>query len=73
MSQSEANAGTQAFELPAYTTVKLVGYLRLSKTLRFTLDIHNLFDKTFYTSSYSRVWVTPGTARTITVGMQAKF
>jgi iron complex outermembrane receptor protein len=73
MTQSEANAGTQAFELPAYTTVKLVGYLRLSKTLRFTLDIHNLFDKTFYTSSYRRVWVTPGTARTITVGMQAKF
>jgi iron complex outermembrane receptor protein len=73
MTQSEANAGTPAFDLPAYTTVKLVGYLRLSKTLRFTLDVHNLFDKDFYTSSWSRMWVTPGTARTITLGMQAKF
>lgn len=71
--QSEANAGTPAFDLPAYTTAKLVGYWRLSPTLRLTLDVDNLFDKTFYTSSYSRVWVTPGTARTITVGLQARF
>jgi iron complex outermembrane receptor protein len=35
--------------------------------------VDNLFDKTYYASSYSRVWVTPGTARTITVGLQAKF
>ena len=71
--QAEASAGTPAFELPAYTTAKLVGYWRLTPTLRLTLDVDNLFDKTHYTSSYSRVWVTPGTPRTITAGMQAKF
>ncbi len=71
--QAEANAGTPAFDLPSYTTAKLVGYWRLNPTLRLTLDIDNLLDKTYYTSSYSRVWVTPGTARTITVGLQAKF
>lgn len=71
--QAEANAGTPAFDLPAYTTAKLVGYWRLSPTLRLTLDVDNLFDTTYYTSSYSRVWVTPGTARTATVGLQARF
>lgn len=71
--QAEANAGTPAFDLPAYTTAKLVAYWRLNPTLRVTLDVDNLFDKTYYTSSYSRVWVTPGTSRTITVGLQAKF
>uniref|UniRef100_UPI000D37CE1F TonB-dependent siderophore receptor n=1 Tax=unclassified Variovorax TaxID=663243 RepID=UPI000D37CE1F len=71
--QAEANAGTPAFDLPAYTTAKLVAYWRLSPTLRLTLDVDNLFDKTFYTSSYSRVWVTPGTPRTLTVGLQARF
>lgn len=61
------------FELPAYTTAKLVGHWRISPTLRATLDIDNLFDTTYYSSSYSRVWVTPGAARTVTLGLQAKF
>lgn len=71
--QAEADAGTEEFNLPAYTTAKLVGYWRLNTSVRLTLDVDNLFDETYYTSSYSRVWVTPGAPRTITVGMQAKF
>jgi len=71
--QAEANAGTPAFDLPAYTTAKLVAYWRLSPSLRLTLDVDNLFNTTYYTSSYSRVWVTPGADRTITVGLQARF
>ena len=71
--QAEANAGTPAFDLPSYTTAKLVAYWRLNPKLRVTLDVDNLFGTTHYTSSYSRLWVTPGTARTITVGLQAKF
>ncbi|MBT2304987.1 TonB-dependent siderophore receptor [Variovorax paradoxus] len=71
--QSEANAGMPAFDLPSYTTAKLVAYWRINPSLRATLDVDNLFDTTYYTSSYSRLWVTPGTARTITVGLQAKF
>jgi iron complex outermembrane receptor protein len=71
--QAEAAAGSPAFELPAYTTAKLVAYWRLSPMLRLTLDVDNLFDKDHYTSSYSRLWITPGMARTLTVGLQAKF
>jgi iron complex outermembrane receptor protein len=71
--QAEADAGKAPFDLPGYTTAKLVAYWRISPTLRMTLDVDNLFDKTYYTSSFSRLWVTPGAARTVTVGLQAKF
>ena len=71
--QAEADQGVAAFELPAYTTAKLVGYWRVSPTLRLTVDVDNLTDRTFYTSSYSRLWVTPGSARTVTLGLQTRF
>lgn len=71
--QAEANAGTAAFELPSYTTAKLMAYWRLSPTLNLSLDVDNVFNKVHYTSSYSRVWVAPGAARTVTLGLQAKF
>jgi iron complex outermembrane receptor protein len=71
--QADANAAAPSFELPSYTTAKLVAYWRINPALRVTLDVDNLFDSTYYASSYSRLWVTPGTARTITVGLQAKF
>jgi iron complex outermembrane recepter protein len=71
--QAEANAGTAAFWLPAYTTAKLVAHWRISPSLRASLDVDNLFDKTHYTSSFSRVWVTPGAARSVTLGLQARF
>jgi iron complex outermembrane receptor protein len=47
--------------------------LRLSPQLRLMLDVDNLFDTTFYTSSFSRVWVTPGMPRTVTLGLQGRF
>jgi iron complex outermembrane receptor protein len=71
--QAEVDEGTPAFELPAYTTAKLVGYWRMNAALRFTLDVDNLADRSFYTSSYSRLWVTPGSGRTVTLGLQTRF
>ncbi|MBK1687173.1 TonB-dependent siderophore receptor [Rubrivivax gelatinosus] len=70
---AEADAGTEAFMLPSYTTAKLVAYWAATPSLRLSLDVDNLFDKTYYTSSYSRVWVTPGAPRNVTLGVQAKF
>lgn len=61
------------FDLPAYTTAKLAAYWRVSPTLRLSLDVDNVFDTTYYTSSYSRVWVAPGAPRSATLGVQAKF
>ncbi len=62
-----------SFELPSYATVRTMAYWKPNKTLRFSLDIDNLFDKTYYASSYDVYWITPGTPRTITLGLQAKF
>jgi iron complex outermembrane receptor protein len=73
MGERLGQTGAPDFQLPAYTTAKATAYWRVSPTLRASLDIDNLFDTTYYTSSYSRVWVTPGSARSITLGLQAKF
>ena len=50
-----------------------MAYWKPTKDLRFSLDVENLFDKTYYASSYDVSWVTPGTPRTITLGMQTRF
>lgn len=61
------------FKLPAYTTVKLTGSYAISKQWKFSLDIDNVFDKTFYSSSYSQMWVYPGNGRKFTLAAQYKF
>lgn len=71
--QAQAAAGAPAFELPAYTVAKIAAYWRYSPKLRFSLDIDNVFDKTYYNNSFQQTWVTPGAPRTFMLGMQAKF
>ncbi len=61
------------FKLPAYTTVKLLASYDPSKHLHLSLDVDNLFDKTFYTNSYSQMWVYPGSGRKFTVSGLYKF
>lgn len=55
------------FELPAYTLVNALAQFRIGEHLRLSLNVDNLFDESYYPSSYSRVWVAPGTPRTTTV------
>ncbi|HEY1393875.1 MAG TPA: TonB-dependent receptor, partial [Methylibium sp.] len=61
------------FTLPAYTTVKLVSSYDMSKHLRLSLDVDNLFNKACYASSYSDLWVFPGTERKFTLSALYKF
>jgi iron complex outermembrane receptor protein len=61
------------FKLPAYTTVKLLGSYAIGKSWKLSLDIDNVFDKTFYSSSYSQMWVYPGNGRKFTLSGQYKF
>ena len=61
------------FKLPAYTVFKLVASYTVNKHLRLSLDIDNLFNKAYYTSSYSSLWVYPGTERKFTGTAQYKF
>ena len=61
------------FKLPAYTTARLISSYSPNKKLRFSLNVDNLFNKTYYASSYSQVWVAPGTERTISFNAHYKF
>ena len=66
-------AVTSNFRLPAYTTVRLISSYSPNKKLRLALNVDNLFNKRYYASSYSQVWVAPGTERTIILNAQYKF
>lgn len=66
--RSGNNADT--YTLPAYTTVKLVSYWKINKTARISLDVHNLFNKHFYTASWSTLYVSPGTERSIVASLK---
>jgi iron complex outermembrane receptor protein len=61
--RSGNNADTYA--LPAYTTVKLVSFWQINKTTRVSLDVHNLFNRNFYTASWLNLYVIPGAKRSI--------
>lgn len=71
--RDQARLGTAPFELPAYTLARLVAYWQVSPSLRLSLDLDNLFDRTYYSSSVQRTWVTAGPSRTATLGLQTRF
>lgn len=53
------------YTLPAYTTAKLVSYWQISKKVRLSLDVHNLFNRNYYTASWANLYVIPGAERSI--------
>lgn len=61
------------FKLPAYTIAKLISAWSPTTNLRLSLNIDNLFDKRYYASSYSQLWVSPGAERTATMNLHYKF
>jgi iron complex outermembrane receptor protein len=65
--------GVKSFRLPDYTLVRALASYEVSKHVRFSAEVENLFDKHYYPSSYSRLWVTPGTPRSFTFRMGYSF
>lgn len=61
------------FNLPSYTLVNLNAYYAPSDRLRYQLNVNNLFDKTYYVSSYSDLWVQPGEPLNASISAQWKF
>ncbi len=67
-------ANTQdGFELPAYATVQLNGYVQVNKHLRASVVLNNLFNRTTYVSSYNSLWVTPGAPRSLFASLAYTF
>jgi iron complex outermembrane recepter protein len=61
------------FYLPSYTTVRLDASYMLLDNLRVSMQVNNLFNERYYPSSYSRLWVTPGTPRSFMARMSYIF
>ena len=55
-----------SFFLPGYTLARALISYEPTENIRIGVDVTNLFDKTYYASSYSQLWVQPGTPRTFT-------
>lgn len=66
VSERLGEVGT-TFELPDYTLARLFAETELTEGVRLRLDIDNLFDTTWYSNSFSQLWVQPGTPRNVRV------
>ncbi len=61
------------FKLPSYTLARTFAAYEPTKALTLRLDVDNLFDQTYYTNSFSALWVQPGTPRSVRVSAGLKF
>lgn len=61
------------FMLPAYTTVKLVADYAISPRMQVNLQVNNLFNRQYFASAYSQVWVQPGTERHLSANLRISF
>ncbi|MGK5029580.1 TonB-dependent siderophore receptor [Janthinobacterium sp. MDT1-19] len=66
-------AVSSKFTLPAYTTAKLLASYSPTAKLRLALNVENLFNRSYYASSYSQLWVAPGAERTVTLNAHYRF
>ncbi len=66
-------AASSGFVLPAYTTARLLAAYAPDKHWRIALNVDNLFDRRYYASSYSQLWVAPGSTRTVTATLSYQF
>ncbi|UGQ38645.1 TonB-dependent siderophore receptor [Janthinobacterium sp. PLB04] len=66
-------AVSSSFTLPAYTTARLLASYSPSAQLRLALNVENLFNRSYYASSYSQLWVAPGAERTMTLHAHYRF
>ena len=70
-----ARSGNTAdtYTLPAYTTAKLVSYWQISKKVRLSLDVHNLFNRHYYTASWANLYVIPGAGRSVVTRLKVEL
>ena len=64
---------TTAFELPAYTVARAFASVEVAKGTTLRVDVDNLFDTTYYTNSFSALWVQPGSPRSVRASLAWRF
>lgn len=68
-----AGNNTDTYTLPSYATARLLSYWQLSKNVRLSLDVHNLFNRVYYTSSWAGLYVTPGAERSVIARLKVEL
>ncbi len=61
------------FDLPSYTTARIFTAYQLTEAITLRADVNNVFDETYYTNSFSDLWVQPGTPRSVNVSAAFRF
>lgn len=64
---------TTPFKLPAYTVARAFAAYEVGRSTTLRLDVDNLFDRVYYTNSFSALWVQPGAPRSARVSASFKF
>jgi catecholate siderophore receptor len=59
--------------LPGYTRADAAAYLSLARQLRLQVNIENLFDTRYYINADSNTNISPGSPRTLRIGVTTKF
>ncbi|QJE01881.1 TonB-dependent siderophore receptor [Massilia forsythiae] len=66
-------AASSDFRLPGYTTARLLAAWTPAPRWRLALNVDNLFDRRYYASSYSQLWVAPGSTRTANATLSYRY
>jgi len=70
---TRGNVAQGRFYLPSYTLVRLNAYWHPGPRIRISLEVDNLLNKTWYSSTLGRIAAVPGDERTVMLGMTLKF
>lgn len=61
------------FELPAYALARLFAAFNATDFTTVRVDVDNLFDATYYTNSFSALWIQPGMPRSVRASVSVRF
>jgi catecholate siderophore receptor len=59
--------------LPPFTRADLASYLTLTEKVRLQANVENLFDRTYFATAHSNNNIMPGYARSVRIGLIARF
>ena len=59
--------------LPQFTRADLAAFYSISETIRLQANVENLFDRTYYATAQGNNNIMPGYARTVRLGLVARF